>query len=201
MGFFDALAQLLGGKPASKTTGQAAAPSVAEAATTEDWQALCMAFGQAMMVDDVEGLWGEVRLALEQPAAYLDRFADKLVNRGMVQPEHVTPWLALVEGLQWRGQNQELDWKLAMDEAIWVLQQLKTVQRRALPLQVLVGSTALSHDALMEAGDYLHSQGLTLVSVDVESDCYPLSVVETSAVVHLQALARKVGGKLVTLHN
>ncbi|MCS4293129.1 hypothetical protein M2375_001335 [Comamonas sp. BIGb0152] len=160
-----------------------------------------MAFAQALVPDDAQGLWGEVQQALEHPAQYLDRFAAELANRGMNEPAHVTPWLALVEGLQWRGQNYELDWKLNMDDAIWALQQLKAVQQRALPLQALAGSAALGHDALLEAGDYLRSQGLSLVSIDIESDCYPLSVLETSAVAPLQALAQKVGGKLVVLHN
>ncbi|MEG0113835.1 MAG: hypothetical protein RR749_15620 [Comamonas sp.] len=201
MGFFDKLGQLLGGKAATTAAPVASLPSASATATPQDWQALCTAVGQALVPDDAQGLWDEVQQALGQPAQYLDRFAAKLANRGMNEPAHVTPWLALVEGLQWRGQNYELDWKLNMDDAIWALQQLKTVQQRALPLQALAGSVALSHDALLEAGDYLRSQGLSLVSIDIESDCYPLSVLETSAVAPLQALAQKVGGKLVVLHN
>ena len=155
MGFFDKLGQLLGGKAAAAAAPLASEPPAVAAVTTQDWQALCMAFAQALVPDDAQGLWGEVQQALEHPARYLDRFAAELANRGMNEPAHVTPWLALVEGLQWRGQNYELDWKLNMDDAIWALQQLKTVQQRALPLQALAGGAALGHYALLEAGDYL----------------------------------------------
>lgn len=203
MGWLDRIAQLLGAKPPVQDahSASALAPEPATEPTMDDWQALCMALGQALALEDREELWGEVRQAIEQPAQYLDRFADDLVNRGMDEAEHVTPWLALVEGLQRRRQNFELDWKLNMDDAIWALQQLQTVQLRGLDWQALARSKALNHEALQEAGDYLRSQNLDLVCFDIDSDSYPLSVLETSAVAPLQALAQRVGGKLVALHN
>nr|WP_312987736.1 hypothetical protein [Comamonas koreensis] len=203
MGWLDKIGQLLGAK--APVQGERAASALAREPapepTMDDWQALCMALGQALALDDRDELWGELRQAIEQPAQYLDRFADEWVNRGMDEPAHVTPWLALVEGLQRRSQNFELDWKLNMDDAIWALQQLQTVQQRGLDLQPLAGSQALNHEALQEAGDYLRSQGLSLVSFDIDSDSYPLSVLEASVVAPLQALAARVGGKLLALHN
>jgi hypothetical protein len=203
MGWLNKIGQLLGAKAPvqGERAASALAPDPAPEPTMDDWQALCMALGQALALDDRDELWGEVRQAIEQPAQYLDRFADELVNRGMDEPAHVTPWLALVEGLQRRSQNVELDWKLTMDDAIWALQQLRTVQQRGLDLQALAGSRALNHEALQEAGDYLRRQGLALVSIDIDSDSYPLSVLEASAVAPLQALAAQVGGKLLPLHN
>ncbi len=203
MGWLDRIGQLLGAKPPAQGGGTtpALAPERPSEPRPDDWHALCLAWGQALALDDTAELWSEVRQAIEQPALYLDRFADALVNRGMDEPEHVTPWLALLEGLQRRGQNVELDWKLGMDDAIWALQQLKTVQQAGVDLQVLAGSKALNHEALQEAGDCLRRQGLSLVSIDIDSDSYPLSVLETSAVAPLQALAQRVGGKLLTLHN
>ena len=203
MGWLDKIGHLLGAKPPVPDEGaaHALAPEPVSEPTMDDWQALCMALGQALALDDRDELWGEVRQAIEEPAQYLDRFADELINRGMDEPEHVTPWLALVEGLQRRRQNFEVDWKLNMDDVIWALRVLQTVQQRALDLQALAGSKALNHEALQEAGDYLRSQGLSLVSIDIDSDCYPLSVLESSAVAPLQALAERVGGKLVALHN
>ncbi|WP_116927680.1 hypothetical protein [Comamonas sp. JNW] len=203
MGWLNKIGQLLGAKAPvqGERAASALAPDPAPEPTMDDWQALCMALGQALALDDRDELWGEVRQAIELPAQYLDRFADELVNRGMDEPAHVTPWLALVEGLQRRSQNVELDWKLTMDDAIWALQQLRTVQQRGLDLQALAGSRALNHEALQEAGDYLRRQGLALVSIDIDSDSYPLSVLEASAVAPLQALAAQVGGKLLPLHN
>lgn len=203
MGWLNKIGQLLGAKEPvqGERAASALAPDPAPEPTMDDWQALCMALGQALALDDRDELWGEVRQAIEQPAQYLDRFADELVNRGMDEPAHVTPWLALVEGLQRRSQNVELDWKLNMDDTIWALQQLRTVQQRGLDLQALAGSRALNHEALQEAGDYLRRQGLALVSIDIDSDSYPLSVLEASAVAPLQALGAQVGGKLLPLHN
>ncbi|MCD2166543.1 DUF6630 family protein [Comamonas koreensis] len=203
MGWLDKIGQLLGAKPPVQDEGaaHALAPETPAEPTMDDWQALCMAVGQALALDDSDELWGEVRQAIEQPAQYLDRFADDLVNRGMDEPEQVSPWLALVDGLQRRKQNFELDWKLNMNDAIWALQQLQTVEQRGLDLQALAGSKALNHEALQEAGDYLRSQGLGLVSFDIDSDSYPLSVLGSSAVAPLQALAERVCGKLLALHN
>ena len=197
MGLLDWIGRLLGGKPAVSAAPAPPAPVV----TSEDWQAVCAAVSEALVPGDGEALWEEVHLALVQPQQYYNRFADDLPNRGIHAPEHVTPWLALVDGLQRRGQNFELDWKLDMGEAIWVMQQFKTVQQRAVPLGSLAQSKALSHDALLEAGDYLRTQGLSLVSFDIQSDSYPLSVLETDAVAPLQALAQRVGAKVVDLAN
>ncbi|GAB2821194.1 hypothetical protein GCM10027276_24080 [Comamonas piscis] len=203
MGWWDRIGQLLGAKPPVQDAGSASAlaPEPAPELTLDDWQALCLALGQALALDDSDELWAEVRQAIEQPAQYLDRFDNDLVKRGMDEPEHVTPWLALVEGLQRRGQNFELDWKLTMEDAIWVLQQLQAVQQRGLDWQALAGSKALNHGALQDAGDYLRGQSLSLVSFDIDSDSYPLSVLETSAAAPLQGLAERIGGKLVLLHN
>ena len=204
MGWFDWIGRLLGGKAATgggHAASAAPAPPAPPAATSEDWQTLCTAVGEALDLEDVDELWGEVHQALTQPQQYYNRFADDLPNRGIDAPEDVTPWLALVDGLQRRGQNFELDWKLDMGDAIWALRALKTVQQRAVPLEPLAASKALSHDALLEAGDYLRTRGLSLVSFDIESDSYPLSVLETGAVAPLQALAKRVGSKVVDLAN
>ncbi|MFG5775800.1 DUF6630 family protein [Comamonas sp. J-3] len=207
MGLSNWIKQALG-KPAD---AQAAAPEQASVAkpaplpaqgavTIEDWRALSIVVAQALVPDDVDGLWTEVQLALTEPALYHSRFTDDLENRGIYGAEGVRPWLALVDGLQRRGQNCEFDWKLDMDDLVWNLKQLKSMQQAAVPLDVLAASEADGFDALQEAGSFLQTQGLALLSFDIDSDSYPLSVVDNSAVEPLLGLAQRLGQRLHWLH-
>ena len=203
MGLSNWIKQVLG-KPADAdvaadagaAVAQPGPPPLATAVTIEDWRALSIVAAQALVPDDVEGLWAEVQLALTEPALYHSRFTDDLENRGIYDAQGVRPWLALVDGLQRRGQNCELDWKLDMGDLVWNLKQLKSVQQQAISLDALEESEAEGFDALQEAGSFLQTQGLALLSFDIDSDSYPLSVVDNSAVEPLLGLAQRLRQKL-----
>jgi hypothetical protein len=64
----------------------------------------------------------------------------------------------------------------------------------------LAASEADGFDALQEAGSFLQTQGLALLSFDIDSDSYPLSVVDNSAVEPLLGLAQRLGQRLHWLH-
>ncbi len=203
MGLSNWIKQVLG-KPADADVAadagapvaQPGPPPLATAVTIEDWRALSIVAAQSLVPDDVEGLWAEVQLALTEPALYHSRFTDDLENRGIFDAQGVRPWLALVDGLQRRGQNCELDWKLDMGDLVWNLKQLKSVQQQAISLDALEESEAEGFDALQEAGSFLQTQGLALLSFDIDSDSYPLSVVDNSAVEPLLGLAQRLRQKL-----
>ena len=203
MGLSNWIKQVLG-KPADADVAadagapvaQPGPPPLATAVTIEDWRALSIVAAQSLVPDDVEGLWAEVQLALTEPALYHSRFTDDLEDRGIYDAQGVRPWLALVDGLQRRGQNCELDWKLDMGDLVWNLKQLKSVQQQAISLDALEESEAEGFDALQEAGSFLQTQGLALLSFDIDSDSYPLSVVDNSAVEPLLGLAQRLRQKL-----
>ena len=203
MGLSNWIKQVLG-KPADADVAadagapvaQPGPPPLATAVTIEDWRALSIVAAQSLVPDDVEDLWAEVQWALTEPALYHSRFTDDLENRGIFDAQGVRPWLALVDGLQRRGQNCELDWKLDMGDLVWNLKQLKSVQQQAISLDALEESEAEGFDALQEAGSFLQTQGLALLSFDIDSDSYPLSVVDNSAVEPLLGLAQRLRQKL-----
>ena len=198
MSMFTWLRKLVSSSPAS-TGPQSPAPDAAPA-NGEHWRALCAATGKALTLDDgADALWSEVELALNEPEHYFSRFADDLAHRGIESPDAVSPWLALVDGLQRRGQIHEMDWKLDMGDAIWGVQQLQSSRQRGLSLDALAGSKALGHDALTEAAAHLRSQGVALVTFDIDSDSYPLSLLALEDVEPLEKLAKRVGGKLIAL--
>ena len=197
MSVFTWLRKLISNDPAS-TGPQSPAPD-ASPANAEHWRALCAAAGRALVPDDADALWSEVEQALNEPEHYYSRFADDLANRGIESPDAVSPWLALVDGLQRRGQLHEMDWKLDMGDVIWGVQQLQSSRQRGLSLDALADSKATGHDALMEAGVHLRSQGVALVTFDIDSDSYPLSLLAQEDVKPLEELANRVGGRLFAL--
>ena len=200
MGLIDWIGRLFG---ANASGASAATPAPAQAPVTAgDWLALTAALGQALVPDDVDGLWDEVQQALTAPAQYLARFDDDLASRGIEEAIGVTPWLALVDGLQRRNQNTELDWKLNMGDLVWALRLLNTVQHNEpllKALKTLEKRDTTGHDALEEAGALLKQQGFSLVTLDIDSDSYPLSILKSAAVEPIAALAQRAGQRVIAL--
>ena len=200
MGLIDWIGRLFG---ASASGASAATPAPVQAPVTAgDWLALTAALGQALVPDDVDGLWDEVQQALTAPEQYLARFDDDLASRGIEEASGVTPWLALVDGLQRRNQNTELDWKLDMGDLVWALRLLNTVQHNEpllKALKTLEKRDTTGHDALEEAGALLKQQGFRLVTLDIDSDSYPLSILKSAAVEPITGLARRLGQRVIAL--
>lgn len=88
MGWLNKIGQLLGAKAPvqGERAASALAPDPAPEPTMDDWQALCMALGQALALDDRDELWGEVRQAIEQPAQYLDRLPTNWSTEAWTSP-------------------------------------------------------------------------------------------------------------------
>ena len=122
-----------------------------------------------------------------------------MMQRGIESPQDVTPWLALVDGLDSREQCAEMDWKLDMVELIASLQGLRAAKERSIVLDALASSENFGADALAEAAALLRPHGVALVTFDIESDCYPLVLLPSAQVAHIQALAQKVGHTVIPL--
>ena len=177
------------------TPAQAPAPVASRA----DWHLLCTALCKAMEYDDVDDLWAEVVLALEQPGAYFAQFEDDLGNRGIEDAAYVTTWLALVDGLQRRNLNVEMDWKMGVDELVLSLATLRMAAQHNLRFGSLASGSSFGEAALTQTSAWLRTQGMALVSLDIQSDCYPLSLAPVADVEMLEPLVKRVGERLIVL--
>lgn len=171
-------------------------PGLRHITRAQDWESLCEAIMQVLEPAQADELSAEVLLALTHPEIYMSHFADELEQRGIEDPREVTPWLALVDGLQRRELCVELDWKLGMNDLVWSLSRLRISEERHVDYDSLDASEISGFDALTEAAAYLRPQGLTLAVFDIDSDSYPLVLLPADQLAPIEELAREVGQKV-----
>jgi len=141
----------------------------------------------------------DVQLSMTDPALYLNKFP---VNRGIHQPIPELPWIALVEGLIDRGYLVELNWATAAEDVAAGIAFLLSNHSPA-PHAWISAITERWKDAdtdvfLQVIGQRLGEETLVLACIDINSDSYPLIIVQREQIVQLQALAQIAGyGKIV----
>lgn len=141
-------------------------------------------------------LAAEVRLAVEQPDAYFARFGQRLEDRGITEPIRILPWIALLDGLMERNKLVELDWRM---EPIHVMAYLD----RLLPDEVRTAhrwdwvevaywhTQASTGDFLNAIGARLSVQGFVLACFFLQTDSYPLTLVEEDRFEKARRLAQE----------
>lgn len=172
------------------------APEPLRIVRKQDWQNLCEAIMHVLAPAQTDALSAEVMLALTHPELYFSRFADELEQRGIEEPREVTPWLALVDGLQRRELGVEMDWKLGMNDLVWNLSRLRISEERHVDYDALDVAEISGFDALTEAAACLKPQGLALAVFDIDSDSYPLVLLPVEQMAAIEELARQVGHKV-----
>jgi hypothetical protein len=149
-----------------------------------------------LMADD-PSLAEEVRLAVASPAAYLDRFKDRLSDRGITKTVPDLPWIALVNGLEDRDRLHELDWKEAPEDVTWKIDKLLPEQLHASDrwawTETPEWEEKLPHDLLPAIAARFAEQGLTVVTIDIDSDSYPMTLLPVGQVAECQRLAELAG--------
>ncbi|GAA0707402.1 DUF6630 family protein [Dokdonella soli] len=151
---------------------------------------------------DAADLCEEVLLAARDPATYFERFEDDLLQRGIEEPERVSFWLALVDGLQRRGALWSFDWKDQADNLAAAMQMLAQRRGAELDWQPLAsrgdeyGATSSFADAIQQI---LQPAELVAVWLDTESDEYPVCLIEARQVDKLRGLAQQLGQRIAVL--
>lgn len=142
----------------------------------------------------------EVGLAMTAPAAYIERFARRLDQRGVVAPRADLAWLSLIDGLRARGSLAELDHKASADEVLEAVFALDPEKKRA-AWRGFAGQCTSEEDypetsaqhCLQIADLRLRARQLTLVYLSIASDSTPIVVVPVADVETLEQLARAAG--------
>jgi len=146
----------------------------------------------------------EVRMAVEDPNTYVERFHERLGERGIHKPGPELPWIALVDGLVERGLAVEF---MKGDDARYVMSQLETLfGYMTLGCYDVLGDWDISEEQeempceefLPLVARQLQRSGLALVYLDMQSDRYPVLVVPLDRLERIQRLARESGyGKII----
>ena len=147
--------------------------------------------------DDFRSLWAEVRLALNDPPAYVAQFSDRLSERGVDEPQDDLAWLALVDGLRARDRVGEIDWKEAPEDICsnvdLAMSHLPTEPDRWAWSERRKYAELDTLKFLHAVGKFLGKRELTLVSIDIGADGYPLAVIPSEQSLDAQRLARRAG--------
>lgn len=153
------------------------------------WKAL----SQALCADN-SGLTEEIELSIANPQKYFEKFEEELFGRGIEQPAGVSPWLALVDGLARRGYLHEFDCKFDAGEVVWQLERLQPCTKRGIDFSNLPeNSQAVGEGLLSAAARLLGNNSLSLMSLDIDSDSYPVIPVLTDQVPPIQTLLAILG--------
>jgi hypothetical protein len=142
----------------------------------------------------------EVRLALVSPDEYVRRFQEPLHRRGIEDPRSDLPWIALVNGLAARGRLHELDWKEASEDIAWKIDQLLP-DRSTRPDRwawLAQWEDKLPHEVLPAIAARLAEEGFAVLTIDIDSDSYPLTVLPVGQVAECQRLAQVAGYGTIT---
>lgn len=132
----------------------------------------------------------DVKLSITNPQSYLEKFDDALWERGIEDSSFIQPWLALIDGLISRGYVCEMDWKLDPNELAFQLEQLHPCKSRNILLSSLRDSTEVGDELLLIAATELRDHSLELLFLEIDGDCYPLSVVPSAKIAEVLRLSR-----------
>ncbi len=141
-------------------------------------------------------LYEEVRQAEASPRDYLARFREALLDRGIERAAEVEPWLALVDGLARRERLQEFDHRLHAETLADGLEQLHPAQQQAIVLTQLRKNDKRGEALLQAAAEELGAWRLGLLSLDIASDSYPLTMAPLDDVATVTRLASSLGRRV-----
>jgi rhodanese-related sulfurtransferase len=172
----------------------AAPPPVIDPHASDDERAASWRELATLITPDA-GLSDVVLLAHRSPAEYLRVHADDAENRGL-EDEDVDPWFALVDWLIENEFAHELDWRENAAELAWGLSRMSAVLASGIDLQSVDDADAHLTFGVLRANALLAPAGLELVIFDIDSDSFPVVLVETTNRDRIVALAAGLGHRV-----
>ncbi|WP_201979170.1 DUF6630 family protein [Hymenobacter rubidus] len=157
-------------------------------------------FVQLFTLNDAEAtqrVSERLALALRDPAAYQEQFAEELAERGIVTalPAQELRDLALIDALLTEELVWESDWKDRAADLVYGINETLTQQRRAIQLNESCQGRAqvTGPEALDVVQDMAEPAGLAVVLFTLDSDSYALSIVADAQVEEARKLAKELG--------
>ena len=136
-------------------------------------------------------------LALRDPAAYQEQFAEEMEERGIVAalPAQELRDLALIDALLSEELLWESNWKDKASDLVYGINETLTQQRRTHSLsEPPVGrATVTGPEALDIVQDLAEPAGLAVVLFTLDSDSYALSIVADEQAEETRQLAKELG--------
>lgn len=148
------------------------------------WQSLC-----DLLCPGDPSLAHDVLLAISDPAKYFVQFTDMLCERGIERAEEVSPWIALVDGLESRGYLKGFDWKLEVREVSLGLCRLVPCKLRGVTFPSLFDTDSTGDAILMLAAADAMAHDISLLHLDIGCDSYEIVPVPTDKAPEIQRLA------------
>ena len=167
----------------------AAAPPASDGLRVRQWSELA-----ALLTPDA-ALAEVVLLAHGSPADYLRSHVSEAENRGL-EDDDVDPWFALIDWLIENDLAHELDYKENAAELAWGLSRMSAVLSSGVDLQSVDDPDAHLTFGMLRANAILAPAGLELVVFDIDSDSFPVVLVETARRDRIVALAAELGHRV-----
>ena len=139
----------------------------------------------------------DVLLSEQNPNAYFNIHRVELENRGISEPEAGLFWIALVDGMEKKGELIELDWKESGEEIIEAVIKLsasdENIKQISKSLKKIQPKNFSKTRSLFERiNQELELFERSLVMIDIYSDCYPLTIVQSSRKTSVIKLASQI---------
>ena len=167
----------------------AAAPPASDGLRVRQWSELA-----ALLTPDA-ALAEVVLLAHGSPVDYLRSHVSEAENRGL-EDDDVDPWFALIDWLIENDLAHELDYKENAAELAWGLSRMSAVLSSGVDLQSVDDPDAHLTFGMLRANAILATAGLELVVFDIDSDSFPVVLVETARRDRIVALAAELGHRV-----
>lgn len=144
-----------------------------------------------------EILGDDVRLSEQSPDSYVQAHRAELENRGIFEPVAGLSWIAIVDGLEKRGKLIELDWKESGEETVQAVLKLcvgdENVEQIRQSLEKIPPENfPETLDFFKRINQELELFEKALIIIDIDSDCYPLALVQLAAKPLVSELANRI---------
>ena len=150
-----------------------------------------------LIVPEDDSLLKEIELAITKPKEYFKKFIEQLDEFGINEVESNIAWFALIGGLASRGRLESLDWKEITEDSVYCIDKLFAAATLP-PVQwdwvnLEFWQDKLPDRFLKAVNNHLVNSGLLLVYFDIDSDSFPIVLMEAARYPKAERLALEAG--------